>query len=572
MPVATIQVFGARRPQASKGAMTRTSTSCWVLAALLTSAATASAETFYSEDGVVFEGSMRLVVSNALTCNVLEEKYATDEYERLKANQGQPLHLWQVDWSVRNESGRPLEYLRASSWVHSEHPPCTNWVGEGPGRGPILPDAGSMIPIFWSDYLQSLQMPYGMRAGQEANRAIYLEVFRGHRPRFGDWDIDYRFATPSDAEQSRGSSGRRGGPARAAVGLPPEVQVDLNLRKAEQAVRDGDAATAREAMERLLSLQAEHGLEPALEDLMRYAEAWAAAGEPTEARAAAIRYLQLRGREAERYTEALDLINREGSLVSARADGTLAEGRIDPAGRAGVSAADAPLAAAAQAFDGMEFVWVPAGEFLMGSTTAEAEDDEQPVTRVRISKGFWLGKYEVTVGQWRALMGPGPMYRPDCQPCPVQAVSWNEAQEFIRTLNARTGNSRYRLPTEAEWEFAARAGTSADRYGKLDAIAWFGGGFDALVSDTRPLVGQKAPNAWGLHDMLGSVWEWVEDWYGRYPGGAVTDPRGPSSGSQRVTRGGSWQDGAIASRAPSREGLLPGQRLISQGFRLLRME
>ena len=553
--------------------MTRTLTSCWMLAALLTSAATASAETFYSKDGVVFEGSMRLVVSNALTCNVLEEKYAADEYERLKANQGQPLHLWQVDWSVRNESGRPLEYLRASSWVHAEHPPCTNWVGEGPGRGPILPDAGSMIPIFWSDYLQSLQMPYGMRVGQEANRAIYLEVFHGHRPRFGDWDIDYRFATPSDAEQSRGSSGHRGGLAPAAVELPPEIQMDLNLRKAEQAVREGDASTAREAMQRVVSLQAENGLEPAPEDLFRYAEAWAAAGEPTQARAAAVRYLQLSGRDAERYTDALDLINREGSLESASVDDDAAAGRIEPASQAEVPAALARRAGAPRVFDGMEFVWVPAGEFLMGSTSAEASDDEQPVTRVRISNGFWLGKYEVSLAEWRAVMGMGPMWRPDCLLCPVAGISWDEAQEFIRRLNAHTGNGWYRLPTEAEWEFAARAGTSGDRYGNIDAIARFGGGIDAFVPDRQhPLVGQKAPNAWGLHDMLGSVWEWVEDWYGHYPGGAATDPRGPSSGSQRVTRGGSWQDGAIASRAPSREGLLPGQRLISQGFRLLRME
>lgn len=106
-----------------------------------------------------------------------------------------------------------LTYLRASSWVHAEHPRCTNWFGAGPGRGPVLPDTGSMIPIFWSDYLQALQRPSGMRARQEASRGIYLEVFHGHRPRCGDWAIDYRFATPSDADQSRGSSGRDGGPA-----------------------------------------------------------------------------------------------------------------------------------------------------------------------------------------------------------------------------------------------------------------------------------------------------------------------------------------------------------------------
>ena len=117
-------------------------------------------------------------------------------------------------------------------------------------------------------------------------------------------------------------------------------------------------------------------------------------------------------------------------------------------------------------------------------------------------------------------------------------------------------------------------GTSADPYGMLDAIAWSGGGFEAALSDTHPLVGQKAPNAWGLHDMLGTVSEWVEDWHGPYPGGAVTDPRGPASGSERVTRGGSWIDlpGMNFSRAPSRYHLEPEYQGSGRGFRLLRVE
>ena len=150
-------------------------------------------------------------------------------------------------------------------------------------------------------------------------------------------------------------------------------------------------------------------------------------------------------------------------------------------------------------------------------------------------------------------------------------MSWDDAQEFIWSLNGRAGGSRYRLPTGAEWEYAARGGTVGDRYGNLDAIAWYGGN----SGDRTQPVGQKAPNAWGLHDMLGNVWEWVQDWHGDYPGGAVTDPRGPGSGSDRVIRGGSgFNHNAWAHRASARFYAQPGARSRAHdtGFRLLRTE
>ena len=144
-----------------------------------------------------------------------------------------------------------------------------------------------------------------------------------------------------------------------------------------------------------------------------------------------------------------------------------------------------------------------------GRVSSEALSREQPVTQVRISRGFWLGKYEVTQAEWQAVMGTNPSGNSDCcGQCPVEQVSWNDTQEFIGRLNGRAGGNRYRLPTEAEWEYAARAGTTGDRYGNLDAIAWYGGNNSEF--GTNP-VGQKAPNAWGLHDMIGNVWEWVED-------------------------------------------------------------
>ena len=219
-------------------------------------------------------------------------------------------------------------------------------------------------------------------------------------------------------------------------------------------------------------------------------------------------------------------------------------------------------------FDGMEFAWVPAGEFVMGSTSSEAEDDESPVTRVRISRGYWLGKHEVTQAEWQAVTGTNPAHFSGCGSCPVENVSWDDAQGFIRSLNGRAGGSRYRLPTEAEWEYAARAGTAGDRYGNVDAIAWY----DGNSGDRTHPVGQKAPNAWGLHDMLGNVWELVQDWYGDYPGGAVTDPGGPGSGSYRLGRGGSWFYDARICRASNRGNNPPGYGNPHLGFRLLRTE
>ena len=137
------------------------------------------------------------------------------------------------------------------------------------------------------------------------------------------------------------------------------------------------------------------------------------------------------------------------------------------------------------------------------------------------------------------MMGTNPSHFSGCDRCPVEEVSWDDAQEFVERLTARSAGKSYRLPTEAEGEYAARAGTRGDDYPEdLDGVAWHEGN----SGDRTHAVGQKAPNAWGLHDMLGNVAEWVQDWYGTYPGGRVTDPRGPSAGRHdlRVYRGCSW--------------------------------
>ena len=229
-------------------------------------------------------------------------------------------------------------------------------------------------------------------------------------------------------------------------------------------------------------------------------------------------------------------------------------------------------------FDGIEFVWIPASEFRMGSTGRHACSNEKPVTRVRITRGFWLGKYEVTQRQWQAVMGSNPSHFKNCGGnCPVENASWDDVQEFLWKLNARSDGRPYRLSTEAEWEYAARAGTTTDTYAGditelvgsdhvLNKIAWYD---ENSGGRTHP-VGRKAPNAWGLHDMLGNVWERVEDWYGDYPGGTVTDPVGPPSGSLRVGRGGSW-DGLAWFCSSAHRGRGPsGVRHDHLGFRLLR--
>ena len=216
---------------------------------------------------------------------------------------------------------------------------------------------------------------------------------------------------------------------------------------------------------------------------------------------------------------------------------------------------------------GMEFVWVPPGEFVMGSVSPEASGEEQPLTRVRISQGFWLGEFEVTQAQWEAVMDEYGYGFSGCQRCPVVNTSWEAVQEFIGRLNAQTGSEVYRLPTEAEWEYAARAGTTRDRYGRIETVANYA---DNSSGSTPPCVGRKTPNALGLYDVLGNVWEWVQDWHGSLPGGSVKDPGGPRTGSHRVGRGGSWLSGPEFARLSSRAAFPPGVRYSHLGFRLLR--
>ncbi len=353
-----------------------------------------------------------------------------------------------------------------------------------------------------------------------------------------------------------------------AVQLPPEMEADRFLLQAESAIEEQDFERAKTTMDRILELQAEHDLVLPEQFPFRYAQVLERLGLYDEAMVAATRYLTSVGRDSEFYREALELLN-DAEEAKAAAREAAESARV-------ATEAQAKLAAAAATrqpgdvweFDGIEFVWVPAGEFLMGSTSSEAWHDEDPVTRVRISRGFWLGMHEVTQSDWQRVMGTNPSWFSGCDRCPVETVSWNDAQDFIRSLNGQSGGNRYRLPREAEWEYAARAGTTADRYRDIDEVAWYE---ENSTGSTHP-VGQMAPNAWGLHDMLGNVYEWVQDSNGDYPGGFVTDPRGATSGSLRVSRGGSWGGDASRCRASHRAFDSPDTRNEYAGFRLLRME
>jgi len=212
----------------------------------------------------------------------------------------------------------------------------------------------------------------------------------------------------------------------------------------------------------------------------------------------------------------------------------------------------------------IEMVKIPAGSFMMGSDNG---DGEKPIHRVNISNSFYMGKYEVTQTQWKAVMGNNPSSFSNCGgDCPVENVSWDDVKDFIRKLNNLQNDYEYRLPTEAEWEYAARAGTTGDYYGNLDSIAWHSSNSG---SKTHP-VGQKSPNAFGLYDMSGNVWEWCQDWYGSYPSGTVTNPTGETSGSDRVFRGGGWNYAAANLRSANRSFNSPSNRYDSIGFRVVR--
>jgi formylglycine-generating enzyme required for sulfatase activity len=218
---------------------------------------------------------------------------------------------------------------------------------------------------------------------------------------------------------------------------------------------------------------------------------------------------------------------------------------------------------------GFEMVFVQGGTFTMGCTSEQSDcyDWEKPAHKVTVSS-FNIGKYEVTQAQWVAIMGNNPSaFKGDN--LPVETVSWNDVQEFIRRLNTKTGK-QYRLPTEAEWEYAAHGGNKSSGYkysggNNIGNVAWYG---DNSGSTTHA-VGTKQANELGIYDMSGNVWEWCSDWYDAYSSASQTNPTGTSSGSARVNRGGGWYNRASGCRVSARSSNSPGSSYIGLGFRLV---
>lgn len=237
---------------------------------------------------------------------------------------------------------------------------------------------------------------------------------------------------------------------------------------------------------------------------------------------------------------------------------------------------------------------IPKGDFMMGSPEAEAgrgPDEQQHA--VTFTRDLWLAESECTQALWSAVLDKNPSQFVSDQR-PVETVTWPDVQLFLERLNERVPGLAARLPSEAEWEYSSRAGTSTETYagalevvGKYDApileeIAWYGGnsGLDFELDNGIPLaqnapagsreVRRKKPNAWGLYDSLGNLWEWCQDWFGPYAEGSVTDPQGAAQGDGRVIRGGSWGDAAQDMRVANRNQGTPQDKVIILGFRIAR--
>jgi formylglycine-generating enzyme required for sulfatase activity len=227
-------------------------------------------------------------------------------------------------------------------------------------------------------------------------------------------------------------------------------------------------------------------------------------------------------------------------------------------------------------------VWIGPGKFTMGSPLSEQDRDldEDPLTEVTLTRGMWMGKYEVTQREYEEIIGTNPSWFRGNSSLPVEQVAWKEAVAYCTRLTERerqAGNLpssyAYRLPTEAEFEYAARAGTSTrfsfgddPDYSKLGDYAWY----LSNGSRTTHPVGQKTPNAFGLYDIYGNVWEWCLDWYADfYPGGKVEDPTGPATGAARVFRGGGWDYVAYSCRSAYRNNVSPVRRARAVGFRVV---
>ena len=231
----------------------------------------------------------------------------------------------------------------------------------------------------------------------------------------------------------------------------------------------------------------------------------------------------------------------------------------------------------------MVFVWIEPGSFTMGSPSSESGRDsyEGPRHKVMITRGFWLGKFEITQGQWQSVMGTTPWSGKDfvkANPThPAVHISWEDMQAFVHVLNEAAEDSLYRLPTEAEWEYACRAGTTTpwsfgDDESQIEAHAWYYDNAWGVGMKYAQPVGMKLPNPWGLYDMHGNVWEWCRDWFGSYSFITQINPTGPKTGLDRIYRGGNFINYTQQARSAHRAGDASDVRNDYIGARLLRRD
>ena len=439
--------------------------------AFLVTVAPAAAEELYNKDGVQLWTSARLVTRDAATCHILEDRHPDEEYQRLKANEGQPLHVWRMDLKAANYSGKTIEYVRASVDVDAEWPPCTNWDWE---TSQLYPGG-----VIWAGGLLTFQDVGEVLPGEEVGETMFLLVFHDEEPGFGRWSIDYDFGEAAPVPADRGAPG-----ARAA---PPS----------------------------------------------RSAPAPASSSEPPPA-------ARPSRQPGETFRDTL------------RSGGT-----------------------------GPEMVVIPGGSFRMGCVSGvDCRDREKPVHKVTIPQSLAVGKYEVTFAEWDACVSAGGCgRRPDDEGWgrgrrPVVNVSWDDAQAYLRWLSSQTG-AEYRLLSESEWEYAARAGSST-------AYSWGneigsgrancdGCGSQWDLSQTAP-VGSFSPNAFGVHDMHGNVCEWVQDCWNGSHSGAPQNGSAWQSGecSLRVLRGGAWNFRPRSLRSASRLTIHSLNGFYYNGFRVAR--
>ena len=542
------------------------------------------AEILYDKDGIQLRGTAQVVQSVGGTCNVLE---SDTRFEEKQANHGAPMDIWRLDFSVHNGSSRWLDHLIARFQIASEWPECTNWdVSDSTEFANQFPS----VLIEWGGSAGHIQETGRnvVSPGETLTDTTLMIVLRGDpEPRFSNWSLNYDFATqptplgtvtPVAPNESGGTPSE---PAESSSSdlLPPQMRLDEYLLEAELLSEEKDHKGALEALDRVVALQKEHGLTLPEEFPYQYAQTALAAGSYQAAIDAATQYLAKAGRGGKHYREALALRvrSRRGLRAPAGADSVRR-----PATTSDVRGGDQvqPQVRERLPYE-PEMVVIPAGEYRRGCRSDcdyFVMDNAQPVQKVRV-KSFELGKYEVTfeeydrftseTGRERAAdKGWGRGRRP------VINVSWEDAVAYTRWLSQQTG-ARYRLPTEAEWEYAARAGTETlyswgNQIGRNRANC-IGCGSRWDGQQTAP-VGSFGANGWGLHDMHGNVWEWVQDCWSDSYRGAPTDGTAWESGDcvVRVMRGGSLRNVPTGMRSAFRYWGSSSLRIYSYGFRVAR--